>query len=124
MERVRRKLAGAADGNRQMVDILTAVLTNGLPAVVHRPSFGRGCATTFGFLLFATLLSSLHLKIKLASRSSASSSCSMKSRADRAAARGVLAAMLGSSNARRTKAACLRVSGNRLQLGRRYGLSN
>jgi hypothetical protein len=27
MERVRRKLAGAADGNRQMVDILTAVLT-------------------------------------------------------------------------------------------------
>jgi transposase len=33
MERVRRKLAGAPDGNRQMVDILTAVLTNGLPAV-------------------------------------------------------------------------------------------
>ena len=33
MERVRRKLAGAADGNRQMVDILTAVLTDGLPAV-------------------------------------------------------------------------------------------
>ncbi len=29
MERVRRKLAGADDGNRQMVDILTAVLTTG-----------------------------------------------------------------------------------------------
>ena len=33
MERVRRKLAGADDGNRQMVDILGAVLTDGLPAV-------------------------------------------------------------------------------------------
>src|SRR5262245_48014098 len=33
MERVRRKLANADDGNRQMVDILTAVLTDGLPAV-------------------------------------------------------------------------------------------
>ena len=33
MERVRRKLTGADDGNRQMVDILTAVLTDGLPAV-------------------------------------------------------------------------------------------
>src|SRR6266568_3492459 len=33
MERVRRKLAGAHDGNRQMVDILTAVMTDGLPAV-------------------------------------------------------------------------------------------
>jgi hypothetical protein len=33
MERVRRKLAGVADGNRQVVDILTAVLTDGLPAV-------------------------------------------------------------------------------------------
>ena len=30
MERVRRKLASADDGNRQMVDILTAVLTDGL----------------------------------------------------------------------------------------------
>jgi hypothetical protein len=30
---VRRKLASADDGNRQMVDILTAVLTDGLPAV-------------------------------------------------------------------------------------------
>src|ERR1700682_4562430 len=30
IERVRRKLAGADDGNRQMVDILTAVLTDGL----------------------------------------------------------------------------------------------
>ena len=33
MEREQRKLAGADDGNRQMVDILTAVLTDGLPAV-------------------------------------------------------------------------------------------
>src|SRR6201982_138337 len=33
MERVRRKLAGADDGNRQMVDILAAVITDGLPAV-------------------------------------------------------------------------------------------
>src|SRR5487761_19157 len=33
MERVRRKLCGADDGDRQMVDILAAVLTDGLPAV-------------------------------------------------------------------------------------------
>ena len=33
IERVRRKLAAADDGGRQMVDILTAVLTDGLPAV-------------------------------------------------------------------------------------------
>jgi transposase len=33
IERVRRKLADADDGNRQMVDILNAVLTDGLPAV-------------------------------------------------------------------------------------------
>src|SRR6202035_4633220 len=33
MERIRRKLAGADDGNRQMVDILTAVITDGLQAV-------------------------------------------------------------------------------------------
>jgi Mu transposase, C-terminal domain/NAD(P)H-binding len=33
MERVRCKLAGADDGNRQMVDILSAVLSDGLPAV-------------------------------------------------------------------------------------------
>jgi transposase len=33
MERVRRRLAGVDDGNRQMVDILTAVITDGLPAV-------------------------------------------------------------------------------------------
>jgi len=33
MERVRRKLASFDDGHRQMVDILTAVLTDGLPAV-------------------------------------------------------------------------------------------
>ena len=30
---IRRKLAGCEDGNRQMVDILTAVLTDGLSAV-------------------------------------------------------------------------------------------
>jgi transposase len=33
MDRVRRKLAGSNDGDRQMVDILTAVLSDGLPAV-------------------------------------------------------------------------------------------
>ncbi len=33
MERIRRKLADADDGNRQMVNILTAVLSDGLPAV-------------------------------------------------------------------------------------------
>jgi hypothetical protein len=33
LDRIRRKLAGAADGDRQMVDILTAVLSDGLPAV-------------------------------------------------------------------------------------------
>src|SRR5579872_1444270 len=33
LERVRRKLAGSDDGNRQMVDILTTVLTDGLLAV-------------------------------------------------------------------------------------------
>jgi hypothetical protein len=33
LERVRRKLAGARDGDRQMVDILTAVLSDGRQAV-------------------------------------------------------------------------------------------
>jgi hypothetical protein len=33
LDRVRRKLAGVSDGNRQMVTILTAVLRDGLPAV-------------------------------------------------------------------------------------------
>ncbi|MDP9121337.1 MAG: IS21 family transposase [Acidobacteriota bacterium] len=33
IERIRRKLAGSDDGDRQMVDILTAVLSDGLPAV-------------------------------------------------------------------------------------------
>jgi transposase len=33
LERVRRRLAGVGDGDRQMVDILTAVLTDGLTAV-------------------------------------------------------------------------------------------
>ena len=33
LERVRRRLTGASDGDRQMVNILTAVLSDGLPAV-------------------------------------------------------------------------------------------
>jgi hypothetical protein len=33
LERVRRKLAGTADGDRQMVKILTTVLSDGLPVV-------------------------------------------------------------------------------------------
>jgi hypothetical protein len=33
LERIRRKLAGLADGDRQMVTILAAVLSDGLPAV-------------------------------------------------------------------------------------------
>lgn len=33
LERVRRKLASADDGNHQMVDILNAVLIDGLPVV-------------------------------------------------------------------------------------------
>ena len=33
LERIRRKLAGSDDGDRQMVKILAAVLTDGLPAV-------------------------------------------------------------------------------------------
>ena len=33
LERVRRKLAGVADGDRQMVQILTAVMSDGLAAV-------------------------------------------------------------------------------------------
>ena len=33
MERIRRKLAGSNDGDRQMVKILAAALTDGLPAV-------------------------------------------------------------------------------------------
>lgn len=33
LERVRRRLAAAADGDRQMVDLLAAVLTDGLAAV-------------------------------------------------------------------------------------------
>ncbi|HUB48714.1 MAG TPA: IS21 family transposase [Acetobacteraceae bacterium] len=33
LERVRRKLAGSADGDRQMVEILSAALSDGLPAV-------------------------------------------------------------------------------------------
>ena len=33
LDRVRRKLAGSTDGDRQMVKILAAVLTDGLPAV-------------------------------------------------------------------------------------------
>jgi len=41
LERVRRKLAGVAGGDRQMIDILTAVLSDGLPAV-----FGHAKMTT------------------------------------------------------------------------------
>jgi hypothetical protein len=33
LERIRRKLAGSADGDRQMVSILAAVLSDGLAAV-------------------------------------------------------------------------------------------
>jgi hypothetical protein len=33
LERIRRKLAGSANGDRQMVSILTMVLSDGLPAV-------------------------------------------------------------------------------------------
>jgi hypothetical protein len=33
LERVRRRLAGTDDGDRQMVAILSAALTDGLPAV-------------------------------------------------------------------------------------------
>jgi transposase len=33
LDRIRRKLTGSADGDRQMVGILTSVLTDGLPAV-------------------------------------------------------------------------------------------
>ncbi len=33
LDRVRRKLAAAQDGDRQMVDILTTALSDGLPAV-------------------------------------------------------------------------------------------
>jgi hypothetical protein len=33
LQRIRRKLGGSADGDRQMVKILTAVLSGGLPAV-------------------------------------------------------------------------------------------
>jgi hypothetical protein len=33
LERVRRKLIGSADGDRQMVSVLSAVLSDGLPAV-------------------------------------------------------------------------------------------
>ena len=33
LDRVRRKLAGSADGDRQMVGILSAVLSDGLPTV-------------------------------------------------------------------------------------------
>jgi Mu transposase, C-terminal domain len=44
IDNVRRKLSGADDGNRQMVDILTPVLTDGLPAVeaACAEALGRG----------------------------------------------------------------------------------
>jgi hypothetical protein len=43
LERVRRKHAGVDDGNRQMVDIRNAVLTDGLPAVE------AACAEALGY---------------------------------------------------------------------------
>ncbi len=45
-ERIRRKLAGSADGDRQMVEILTAVLGDGLSAVeaAQRRGTARGRA--------------------------------------------------------------------------------
>ncbi len=47
IEKVRRKLTGSADGDRQMVKILTAVLTDGLPAVeaACAESLGAGIAS-------------------------------------------------------------------------------
>jgi hypothetical protein len=44
IERVRRKLRTAPDGDRQMVDILGAVLSDGLPAVeaACAEALGRG----------------------------------------------------------------------------------
>jgi hypothetical protein len=42
LQRIRRKLAGTTDGDRQMVNILTAVLSDGLPAV--RCAASRGTA--------------------------------------------------------------------------------
>ncbi len=42
LERIRRKLAGCADGDRQMVAILAAVLSDGLPR--SRPLASRRCA--------------------------------------------------------------------------------
>lgn len=44
LDRLRRKLAGATDGDRQMVDILTSVLSDGLPAVnaACAEALGRG----------------------------------------------------------------------------------
>ena len=38
LDRVRRKLAGSDDGDRQMVKILAAVLTDGLPQSTRRAS--------------------------------------------------------------------------------------
>jgi len=42
MERVRRKLRAASDGDRQMVEVLAAVLDDGLPAAE------AGCAEALG----------------------------------------------------------------------------
>ena len=58
LERVRRKLAGARDGDRQMVDILTAVLSDGLPAVEAAcadarctdPRWDAGCPSCTGYV--------------------------------------------------------------------------
>lgn len=44
MEKIQRKLAASADGDRQMVKILAAVLDDGLPAVeaVCAEALGQG----------------------------------------------------------------------------------
>jgi hypothetical protein len=48
LEKVRRKLAGTPDGERQMVSILTGILTDGLPAVeaAYREALASGIAST------------------------------------------------------------------------------
>jgi transposase len=54
LEKVRRKLAGSPDGERQMVSILTGVLTDGLPAVeaACREALASGIASADVILNF------------------------------------------------------------------------
>ena len=47
LDRVRRKLAGSDDGDRQMVKVLAAVLTDGLPAVEGSLCAGAGRGRPF-----------------------------------------------------------------------------